>query len=78
MSGVFGDKQPFKIEKAWRDDDGVKWVRYSADFWEGPIEAGEAGAYRRVVSTICDLATVSPNVGFYSQLLKHFPKDAAQ
>ena len=73
MSGVFGDKRPFTIDKVWRDDDGVKWVRYSADFWEGPVEAGQTGAYRRLTSTIRDLGSVSPNVSFYRDLEKHFP-----
>lgn len=79
VPGAFGPKPAFKLLKTWRDEraDGGKSalkIRYSAGFWFGPLEPGEQGEYRAVVTE--DRAingrwlNTSPAVSYYSQLPK--------
>lgn len=62
-----------KILRKWRDKQGVKWVRYSARFWEGPEALGEQGRYvERTLETPFfngRPANVSPNVSYYKKLV---------
>jgi hypothetical protein len=60
------DKRPFAVIRKWRDRD-VKFVEYDADFWEGPIEAGQTGRYvRRRLTARSDRRL--PDVSFRKEL----------
>ena len=56
-------KKPFKIISK-----DARGVTYEADFWEGPLEAGETGRYVRRRFTASSLSNVSPSVSYYDEL----------
>ncbi|WP_420140155.1 hypothetical protein [Sphingomonas sp.] len=74
-----GSKKPYKVERVWIDDDeesltfGQKLVRWSADFWEGPIEAGDRGHYvRRTFTGTRNVARHTRTCSFHAQLMAAF------
>jgi hypothetical protein len=56
----WGQKKPHEISKQYRNDDGVKTVTISADFWVGPTNTSETGYYTR--------DTWDESAGFYVQM----------
>ena len=59
-------KRPFAVIRKWRNGD-VKFAEYEADFWEGPIEAGQTGRYvRRRLTARSDRRL--PDVSFRKEL----------
>ena len=69
-------KQPFRLIRKWRDDEGELRCEYEASLWEGPIEAGQVGRYIRVkcadhwLEDSERFASTAPSVSYYRELVK--------
>lgn len=66
----FGNKREFAIVRKFKEN-GIAFIEYEFDAWEGPIEAGQKGQYIRcrTRAPYSDrLRDVSPSCSFYPKL----------